>query len=76
MPVIKIYCTQCGGDRFQASANSLKAEQVSHIYCEQCSAPVRVSDVVWYQEDFISARALSLEDNVSFTDSIRLIAGT
>jgi NAD-dependent SIR2 family protein deacetylase len=76
MPVIKIHCTSCGGDRFKASTNSLKAEQVSHIYCDQCSAPVRVSDVVWYQEDFISARALALEDNVSFADCIRLIAGT
>lgn len=76
MPVIKIHCTTCGEDRFLTSTHSLHAEQVSHIYCENCSAPVRVSDVVWYQEDFISARSRALEDNVSFADSIRLIAGT
>ena len=76
MPVIKIHCIECYGDRFLTSIDSLQAEQVSRLYCEQCSASVRVSDVVWYQEDFVSARSLALEDNVSFSDSIRLIAGT
>lgn len=75
MPVIKIHCKVCGGDRFLASTNSLRAEQVARIYCRECSVPVKVSDVVWYQEDFMSAGSLALEDNVPFSDSIRLIAG-
>ena len=75
MPVIKISCRECGGDRFRASVSSPLAEQVERIYCETCSTPVKVDDVVWYQTDYISASRLPVEDNVAFVSLIHLIPG-
>lgn len=75
MPVIKISCKECGGSRFRTSTSSPHAEKVDQIYCEACSTPVRVDDVVWYQTDYISAALLPVEDNVAFIGLIQLIPG-
>lgn len=76
MPVIQLICKECGGDRFLSFSKSSRDETVASIRCEKCSTEVNVSDVVWYQENYISPALRALEDNASFTDALYLIPGS
>ncbi|PIF07581.1 hypothetical protein [Candidatus Pantoea floridensis] len=76
MTVIQVTCTKCGCDRFVSSTTTSRDETVASIQCEECSTMISVDDVVWYQEDFMSAKRRSLEDGDSFNSAFYLIPGS
>lgn len=50
MPDMKIFCEQCGTDRFDVSMKTPEAETVHSILCATCGQGIKVDEVVIFRD--------------------------